>query len=295
MSEAEVRSAAVTRATESLPAFAGVSHVVETDGLRLHSLVYGAGPLDIVVLPGITSPAPTWDFVATYLTDLARVVVIDIRGRGLSDAPPSGYQLTNYVADTLAICDALELDRPVLLGHSLGARIAAAAAAAAPDRFGPAILMDPPLSGPGRPYPTPWPSFHQQLTDGITGTTIEAVRAFYPRWADRELGIRVDWLATCLPAAIKETYDAFEVDRFETAWAALTGQATLIYGGASPVVTADDLTRLQQLQPSATMVGIEGAGHMIPWDEPTTARTVLRSLIHPLAAARAADSHGGTR
>jgi len=290
-----VRDAAVTRVESTVQNYGGVSAWAENDGVRLHSLVFGDGPIDIVVLPGITSPTPTWAFVARWLQDLGRVIVMDVRGRGLSDAPDDGYQLTDYVNDTVSVCQALNVKRPVILGHSMGARIGAAFGAANPGAASAYLLLDPPMTGPGRPYPTPWASFQQQLDAGITGTTVEEVRAFYPRWSEDELQIRVDWLATCYPRAIKETYDAFEVELFETSWAMLDIQPTLVYGGASPVVTPADLARLRDLQPLSTLLAVDGAGHMIPWDEPIAARTILRSLISPLAAVAAADSSGGSK
>lgn len=296
MSERDVRDAAVARMREQVESYGGTSAWAESGGVRIHALVFGGGPLDVVVLPGITSPAPTWAFVARWLEDLARVIVVDIRGRGLSDAPETGYQLGDYVGDVVALCDQLGVTRPVVLGHSMGARIGAALGAADPDFADAYVLLDPPMSGPGRPYPTSWESFKQQLDDGIAGTTVDEVRAFYPRWSDDELRVRVDWLPTCYPPAIKETYDAFEVDVFETSWSALRASATFVHGTASPVVTADDLVRVRALQPIATTIGVEGAGHMIPWDEPDAARTILSSLIHPLSAARAAASpSGGSR
>ncbi|MGI9116961.1 MAG: alpha/beta fold hydrolase [Gaiellales bacterium] len=293
MSEREARDAALARVRGAVGSHGGASTWVERDGVRLHSLVFGSGPLDVVVLPGITSPAPTWAFVAGWLGDLARVTVLDIRGRGLSDAPDAGYQLADYVDDAIAVCEQLGIAEPVVLGHSMGARIGAAMGAARPGFASAYILLDPPLSAPGRSYPTSWESFAQQLDEGIAGTTLEAVRAFYPRWAEAELQIRIDWLPTCFPPAIRETYDAFEVDLFETSWDALVDTATFVYGTASPVVTAADLARIRDLQPMATLIGVEGAGHMIPWDEPEAARIVLRSLVQPLSAARAAASPRG--
>ena len=96
----------------------GRSGRVEVDGVGLHYLEYGDGDPVVVVLPGITSPAITWEFVAERLAaDGGRVVVPDIRGRGLSDAPETGYALTDYVADAVGLIRALGLERPVVLGH----------------------------------------------------------------------------------------------------------------------------------------------------------------------------------
>ena len=69
------------------------SRWVRSGDLRLHVLDYGGAGVPLVVLPGITSPAITMDFVARELTDLVRPIVVDVRGRGLSD---SGKTYTSF-------------------------------------------------------------------------------------------------------------------------------------------------------------------------------------------------------
>ncbi|MCZ0975481.1 hypothetical protein O1L55_38125 [Streptomyces albulus] len=61
------------------------SRWVRSGATRLHVLDYGGDGPALVVLPGITSPAVTMDFVSRELTDLVRPLVVDVRGRGLSD------------------------------------------------------------------------------------------------------------------------------------------------------------------------------------------------------------------
>ena len=130
----------------------GESHVVVANGLRHHVLRYGAPDRpDLLVLPGITSPASTAEFFAEPLAELGyRVTVPDIRGRGDTDRAASGrYRLTDYAADVAALAEALGLHAPVVLGHSMGARIAAAFAVEHPTvEHGLLILVDPPTSGP---------------------------------------------------------------------------------------------------------------------------------------------------
>jgi N-formylmaleamate deformylase len=245
----------------------GRSGRVEVGGLRLHHLEYGDGEPAIVVLPGITSPAITWEFVAERLADEARIVIPDIRGRGLSEAPATGYAMTDYVADAIGLIRALGLDRPVVLGHSMGARIAAALGAAHPDEVGPLIVVDPPLSGPGRgDYPTPLTSFREQLHEAYDGTTADAVRRFYPRWDEEELQLRAEWLPTCAEQAVVETWEHFSDEDFFAGWAALRGPVLFVYGEESPVVTPAGLADVVAANPRAQVRGIRDAGHMIPWE-----------------------------
>ena len=130
----------------------GVSRFVEANGIRQHYLEYGAGPVELVIVPGITSPAITWEFVAEELAASCRVLTLDIRGRGLSDRPASDYSLPEYAADVAGLIGSLGLERPVVLGHSMGARIVAALGALHPDSHGPLIVVDP---APHRPRPRP--------------------------------------------------------------------------------------------------------------------------------------------
>ena len=96
------------------------------------------GELEILILPGITSPAITWEFVAEELARDYRVLTMDLRGRGLSDRGASGtYRETDYALDVAEFMDAVGLVRPVVLSHSMGARIATAFGALYPDKHGP--------------------------------------------------------------------------------------------------------------------------------------------------------------
>jgi len=67
---------------------------------------------------------------------------MDLRGRGLSDSPPAGYSVENHCKDILALMDNQNLERPVLMGHSLGAFISLVFAAKYPGRVERLILID---------------------------------------------------------------------------------------------------------------------------------------------------------
>jgi N-formylmaleamate deformylase len=269
------------------PALADLAEVQATSrwvtggDLRLHVLDYGGDGVPLVMLPGITSPAITMDFVARELTGLARPIVVDVRGRGLSDDGDS-YTLADYACDTEAIVTGLALDRPVLFGHSMGARIAAVTAAKVPVRG--TVLVDPPMSGPGRdPYPTTLEMFLGQLAEARRGTTPAGVARWWPSWPERELQLRARWLASCGEKAVAETHHGFETEDFFDHWPALGARAVLLYGGNSPVVTAAGVREAAGANPRATLVEIPDAGHMVFWDNPPGAlaavREVLRSIV----------------
>lgn len=250
---------------------AGRSEFVQANGLRHHVLCYGRS-VDpaVLILPGITSPAVTADFLARRVADCGfSVIVPDIRGRGKSDRAPSGaYRLVDYVEDVKGIVEFFGLERPILIGHSMGARIAAAYIAThAPKDHGLVVIVDPPLSGPGRgPYPTSLESFMRQLNEARQGTTPEAVRRFYPKWPDREILVRIEALPGCDETAIRESHAGFESEDFFSCWRSITQPALMIYGSDSPVVTAAGARELALANPGIDIRCVAGAGHMIPWD-----------------------------
>jgi N-formylmaleamate deformylase len=163
----------------------------------------------------------------------------------------------------------------------MGARIISYAAARGAVRFGGAIVVDPPLSGPGRGgYPTSRDAFLEQLHEGQRGTTGDEVQRFYPRWPRAELELRARWVASCDETAVLESLRLFsEVEDFLAWWPQVPAPAALVYGGASPVVTADGAREAAEANPAATSLEVPGAGHMVPWDELDAFMAIARPLL----------------
>lgn len=261
----------------------GVSRWVRSGELRLHVLDYGGEGVPLVILPGITSPAICMDFVARRLTDLVRPIVVDVRGRGLSDGGDT-YDLDAYADDTEAIIDGMVLDGPVLLGHSMGARIAAVTAARAKVPLRGTVLVDPPTSGPGRdPYPTTLSMFLSQLAQAQNGTTADEVAKSWPRWPRREHELRARWLASCAEEAIIATHQGFETDDFFATWPSVPAPVTFVHGAQSPVVPAARVREAERTNPNAELIEVPAAGHMVFWDNPDagleSVRNALSSMI----------------
>ncbi len=104
-------------------------------GARVHFEVHGAGP-PLVVLHGFTGSGLDFLPLAAALRRRVMTVTVDLMGHGDSDAPqdPQRYSLDESVKDTLAVADALGLERFDLLGYSLGGRVALRVALKAPQR-----------------------------------------------------------------------------------------------------------------------------------------------------------------
>ena len=147
-------------------------------------------------------------------------------------------------------------------------KVMAYAALHAPDDHGLLLLVDPPVSGPGRgPYPTSREAFVQQLSEARAGTDADAVRRFYPKWPERELRLRAEVLASCDETAVLETHEGFETEDFFEYWTRLTQPVVLVRGGDSPVVPATAAEELARTRPDVEIHTVPGAGHMVPWDD----------------------------
>ena len=71
-----------------------------------------------------------------------RVIGVDLPGHGASDAPPRDYGVPALMTDVAWLCDHLGLERPVVIGHSLGGAIAIRLAGERPERVAAAVALD---------------------------------------------------------------------------------------------------------------------------------------------------------
>jgi N-formylmaleamate deformylase len=240
--------------------------------LRLHAARHpGQQGRPVVVVPGITTPAGAFDFAAAAIAaspSSGDVYVLDMRGRGLSErAGPGRHRAADYADDVLSLIGQLGLDRPLLVGHSLGARVVAGARARFPGSSAGVVAIDPPMSGPGRrPYPMALDRFLNGLHRARGGRGTEQAREDYPAWTDEQARQRGQWLGSCDEVAVVESYSWFHLEAFEPVWQQVEPPALLLFGDASPVVTADDAALLGQVNPRADVVAVAQSGHMIPWD-----------------------------
>lgn len=117
-------------ATSGMQAQAALSveHVSVEGGIELGVRAWRrtAGPSGaaFVLLHGIASTAIGWNRVAVRLMAAGRdVFAVDFRGHGASSRPDAGYDLTTFASDLAAVVVGLGLERPIVVGHSLGASV----------------------------------------------------------------------------------------------------------------------------------------------------------------------------
>ena len=112
------------------------------DGIHIQLAVWEGKGKTILCVHGLTANCRCWDLIASELSPEYRVIAMDLRGRGLSDKPDTGYAVMDHMGDILALLDEQGIASVTLLGHSLGAYISLAFAARYPERVAGLILMD---------------------------------------------------------------------------------------------------------------------------------------------------------
>ncbi|HMN30818.1 MAG TPA: alpha/beta hydrolase [Caldilineaceae bacterium] len=117
---------------------------IQANGIRLHYYRTGGDKPPLVAAHGITDNGLCWSPLATRLAEEYDVIMVDARGHGQSTVPESGYAGAEHAADHAAAIRGLGLDRPALIGHSMGAATAAQLAAENPGLVRCLILEDPP-------------------------------------------------------------------------------------------------------------------------------------------------------
>lgn len=129
----------------------------------------------LIFAHGLTSTHRNIGGVAAALNGAMNVVAPDLLGRGLSSKPPPGsYGMQAHGRDVLELMEALEIDRAIVSGHSMGAYVATAVAVAAPERVAGLVLMDggvmitPP---PGTPAVDP-----DEVKEQVIGPVFERMR-----------------------------------------------------------------------------------------------------------------------
>jgi N-formylmaleamate deformylase len=195
--------------------------------------------------------------------------VLDFRGRGLSyTAPGMDASLDAMSSDVLALLEVLNWTSAIVLGHSMGARVAIRAGARDPRRMGKLLLIDPPVTGPGRrAYPAPLSWYVDSIRLAVKGTTADALRAFSPTWTEEQLQLRAEWLHTCDEDAIVQAYRGFHEDDIHADLAALRTPGLLMSAGRGGVILPEDLAEIRSLAPGLVQCTATNAGHMIPWDD----------------------------
>jgi pimeloyl-ACP methyl ester carboxylesterase len=181
----------------------------------------------VLAIHGITSTSRSWLATARCLDDRAALIAVDLRGRGASSALPGPVGLDVHARDMLAVLDAAGLQRAVVVGHSLGAYIAARLAVQHAERVAHLVLVDGGLTIPGTEDVEP-----AQFVQDFLGPTFERLQMTFESLA----AYQAWWAAH--PAVAHADVSRADLD----AYAAhdLVGEPPRMRSSISPAVVRDD-------------------------------------------------------
>jgi pimeloyl-ACP methyl ester carboxylesterase/predicted glycosyltransferase len=129
---------------------------VERHGVKIFYEVFGTGEPTVLLLPTWSIiHSRQWKMQIPYLSRHCRVVTFDGRGNGRSDRPsePEAYAESEFAADAIAVMDATQTARAIIVGFSLGAQRGLLLAANHPERVEAAVFVGPSYPGGGHPRP----------------------------------------------------------------------------------------------------------------------------------------------
>jgi non-heme chloroperoxidase len=119
-----------------------VQFVTVDKDVRLEVLDWGGTGRPVVLLAGLSDTAHVFDDFAPKLTHTFHVYGITRRGFGASSAPAIGYSADRLADDILAVLDALKINNPVLIGHSIAGEELSSVATRYPKRIAGLVYMD---------------------------------------------------------------------------------------------------------------------------------------------------------
>lgn len=165
---------------------------VEVNSINLHYYRTGGDKPPLVLVHGLTDNGLCWIRTTEALEKAYDLVMVDARGHGRSSAPVTGYTPADRAADLAGFVQALRLDQPCLIGHSMGADTVALTAAAYPQLVKGIVLEDPPWhetpSSPASREATAqeWQARMLQRKAQSMAALIAAGRDERPAWAEIE-------------------------------------------------------------------------------------------------------------
>jgi len=272
------------------PDIEGVTHHwVEARGLRFHYAEAGSGEDVVLCLHGWPQHWYEWRHLMPALAENHRVLALDLRGFGWSDAPADGYEKENMADDVLAVLDELGIERVKLVGHDWGAWIGFLLALKAPERFERYLSLNilPPWTSMRAMAPHLWRFWYQWLilSPGV-GYRLHRGGKFVPKvlvggsvrkeaWDDATVHAFSDTFTEPARArAAVQVYRVFNlreapaIGRGRYASARLTVPTKLLFGTGDQALNHQILAGYERHADAMEVEKVEDCGHFIADERP---------------------------
>lgn len=270
-----------------------IDRTVRVNGLGLHYVEWGRpdGPA-VILLHGITGHARVWDTLAARLEDRYRVLALDQRGHGDSDAPEDAdYRIATMAEDLEGFAKTLGLGRFDLLGHSMGGRVAIAYAAEHVARLRRLVIVDigPEINPAGLKRVRDMMANAPERVES-EDWAYDYVRRVNPLYDPAELRHRIRHGLKPLPDGgfawkySKGLRDMMREGRRDPIdlWPALgriPRPTLLVRGAESDILSPEVANRMVEALTAGRLVEVPGAAHTVPGDRPEDFARVVRSFL----------------
>lgn len=257
---------------------------VTANGVAIHVEQHGDGDPALVFLHYWGGSSRTFRHVTARLAPAHRTVALDHRGWGRSDRPATGYGLADLAADAEGVIAALQLRHHVLVGHSMGGKVAQLMASRRPSGLAGLVLIAPSPPGPmAMPPPARQAMAHaydSRQTVAATLDTVLTARPLSP--ADREQVI-ADSLSGA-PQARRAWPQATSREDISREVGAIA-VPTLVIAGALDRVDSPDLLRAELLSrvPHAVMHVLPDTGHLSVLEAPEAVAVLIGGFCASLS------------
>lgn len=243
----------------------------------------------IVLIPGLASPAAVWDGIAPELAKGHRVITVELNGFGGSDAGANDQPglLAGVVADLAGWLAANHVERPAVIGHSMGGLMGMMLVRDHPERVGRLMIVDAlpfygALMGPGATVDTVRP-LAANMRDSIRNATAPADAP--PNMSNSAAGVAqvTSWMHIADRKVVAEAlYEDLSTD-LRPDVARLGGRPlTILY--AVPNAQSEPMVRkiytdAYAAAPGAKLVPVENSYHFIMLDQPARFRAAVADFI----------------
>ena len=259
---------------------------VHTNGIELYYEVQGAGK-PLVLISGLGYSLWQWHRMVPLLAEHFQVVTFDNRGVGQSDKPAGPYTAQMLAADTADLLDALNIEKAVILGHSMGGFIAQSMALDFPQRVEKLILCSTNFGGPHHVPVTPeaMKVLADVTSDPLTRFKNGLSVSTAPGWAEKNPGMIEEWIKWRVANPIEPAhYQAQmaiglslmpEAAAFEDKLPRLNVPTLILFGAHDKVVPPANADLLAQKIAGSQVVIFPDAGHFFPIEIPEAASRVI--------------------
>lgn len=232
------------------------------DGVGLGYEEAGQGEPVLVFVHGLACHRGFWADQMEYFSRAHRVLAVDLRGHGDSDAPQQRYTMQVLADDVAWMCSQLGVERPVVVGHSLGGLVALEFAAGRGEQVRAVALVDSILLPSGDR-----PGFVRELVAALRGTDgRRALREYYSTFfGPHDDRARMAWIldqTDRTPPHVTSSILEESIQSWDDRDALVLCQAPLLYLDAS--TPNADLARATTLQPHLVVGRTIGSGHFSP-------------------------------